>query len=160
MRKSNQKYIDLDHARTPEQRAAMERIEKRGVCPFCPEHFLVEHTKPIINAEKWKFWILTTNFHPYKGSRYHFFILCKRHITTIPEISSEEWIEFGKIQSWIVQEYKINGGTLLMRSGDTDMTGASVGHLHAQFIVGGKKFSGNKENPIFTVIGYPIEKNP
>ena len=48
--------------------------------------------------------------------------------------------------------YKIQGATLVMRSGSTEYTGATVRHLHAQIIVGQKR----KETyvPITAVAGY------
>ena len=48
------------------------------------------------------------------------------------------------------------GGTIVMRWGDTERTGATVTHLHAQLVVGASREEGGK--PILTALGYQVPK--
>lgn len=43
-----------------------------------------------------------------------------------------------------------------MRFGDTDYTGGTVEHLHAQLVSGGKR--GKDKEPLITYLGYSVHK--
>jgi len=143
-------FVNLEHARTSEQKAVMKKIKEAGVCPFCPEHFQKYHSKKILRESKW--WTLTENMSPYEGSRVHLIFVYKQHITMLSEISEEGLKNLFDLTNKAIKEYKIVGGTLLFRFGDTNYTGGSVGHLHAQLITGGPANS-TKEG-IRVKIGY------
>ena len=110
----------------------ISQILKDGVCPFCPESLAKYHKNPIL--KEGKFWLLTDNLYPYEGSKYHELLIHKAHITTFAEISKEAWNELNDFITSFTVEKKIPGGTFFMRFGDTRYTGASVGHLHANFV--------------------------
>ena len=110
----------------------ISQIQKDGVCPFCPESLAKYHKNPIL--KEGKFWLLTDNFYPYEGTKYHELLIHKAHITSFAEISKEAWVEFNEFIKDFAQENKIPGGTFIMRFGDTRYTGASVAHLHANFV--------------------------
>lgn len=151
--------INIEHgSRTPEQKAVMEKIATDGVCPFCvdfcegttPKY----HTKPILkDTEKW---IITENFHPYEGAIHHFILLVKRHITTMSELTPEEWEDARQVTLWAEKEYGLLGGALLMRFGDTNYTGGSVNHLHLQLIAGAPKHEGGDR--LIACLGYQKKK--
>lgn len=142
--------VNLSHARTQFQRDVMKQIKKDNVCPFCEEYFLRYHTKPII--KNGTHWILTENFQPYKGSKHHLLAVSKKHTTEFTKLSPEAQAELFALFGAEVKRRKIPGGAILMRFGNTDYTGGTVEHLHAQLISGSKRAS-NRE-PLITYIGY------
>lgn len=128
----------------------MKRIMRDGVCPFCEEHFLKYHTKPII--KKGTHWILTENFEPYAGAKHHLLIVSRKHITDFSKLSNAARAEMFALFAAECKKRKIRGGTVFMRFGDTDFTGGTVEHLHAQLVSGATRDEGGA--PIETRIGY------
>lgn len=147
--------VNLSHARTPFQRAIMKKIVRDKVCPFCMEHFLKYHTKPII--KEGRFWVLTENFEPYKGSKHHLLAVSKKHAQHFEKLSPAAHAELFKLFGDEARKRKILGGAIFMRFGDTDYTGGTVEHLHAQLVSGGKRGKGKK--PLFTYLGYSTKKS-
>ena len=49
------------------------------------------------------------------------------------------WESLGSAYRRLVKEHRIEGATLILRTGKTDFTGASVAHLHAQLISGSRR---------------------
>ena len=117
----------------------INQIAQDGVCPFCPEHLASYHKNPIL--KEGDHWLLTNNMYPYEGAKYHALLIHKTHITSLAELSSEAWEELKTLGDWYVAENNIPGGAFMMRFGDTRYTGASVQHLHANFV------SSHGENP-------------
>jgi diadenosine tetraphosphate (Ap4A) HIT family hydrolase len=147
---AKKRTVNLAHARTQFQRDVMNRISKDGVCPFCEAHFLNYHTKPII--KKGKHWILTENFQPYEGTKHHLLAVSRKHATSFAELSSAAHAELLKLFGDEAKKRGIKGGAMFMRFGDTDYTGGSVEHLHAQLISGAKR--GKNTEPMPTSLGY------
>jgi ATP adenylyltransferase len=110
----------------------IDQIKQDGVCPFCPENLTKYHKNPIL--KEGKFWLVTNNMYPYDGAKYHALLIHKIHIVSLADMSLEAWDELKTLMDWFVEENKIPGGALLMRFGDTRYTGASVTHLHANFV--------------------------
>ncbi len=150
----NTTHVNLAHARKEHQRETMERIVRDGVCPFCRKHFERYHTKPILHETK--HWLVTENFAPYEGARIHLLLVAQQHCTLPEELGSEAWANLQDVLAWIRTEFELAGGTLLMRWGDTEYTGATVTHLHAQLIVGAARNEGGE--PILTALGYSRAK--
>jgi diadenosine tetraphosphate (Ap4A) HIT family hydrolase len=128
-------FVNLEntaHRPTGPYGNVIEQIKKDGVCPFCPESLAKYHKNPIL--KEGKFWLLTDNFYPYEGAKYHALLIHKAHIATFVEISKEAWGELNEFINYFTGENKIPGGTFIMRFGDTRYTGASVSHLHANLI--------------------------
>jgi diadenosine tetraphosphate (Ap4A) HIT family hydrolase len=115
----------------------MEQIARDGVCPFCLENLKKYHTKPILwsNSD----WLVTKNDTPYEGSRIHILMICKKHLPTVVNMEKRLWSSLGEAIDWTTKEFKITGGSFLMRFGDMNYNGASVQHLHSHIIVGVKK---------------------
>lgn len=145
-------YVNNSNAGRPGDdtyKKVIEQIEKDKVCPFCPSQLTKYHKNPII--KEGKFWILTTNMYPYKNAKYHFLLILKNHKTDTKELSGEEWSELHDHTNWLTNEYKLAGGTLMMRCGDTSHTGASVTHLHAHFVC--PDFENSKHEAIMVRVG-------
>lgn len=124
-------------------------IQKDGVCPFCPENLSKYHKNPII--KEGAYWLLTSNMYPYEGAKYHVLIIHKKHIENFAEITPEAWVELKSFIEEFGKENNIPGGTFLMRFGGTAYTGASVSHLHANFVSPDGEDKNRK--PIITRIG-------
>lgn len=138
--------INIDNARTDEQRSVMERIKKDGVCPFCREHFETYHSKPIIFETE--HWIVTENAWPYEHTENHFLFVAQKHITLPSTLSKNAWHDLHENIARLEKEYSLERGTLLMRFGDSKATGATVDHLHAQLVV-----SKSPDKPVVTRVG-------
>ena len=116
---------------------ALAKIEEAGICPFCEEHLPKYHGKPILfgNAH----WIVTENAWPYEGVRHQFVLIAREHIESAEVLPPEAWETLGRAYRRLVADYGLKGATLLLRTGMTEFTGASVAHLHAQVISGGAR---------------------
>lgn len=112
----------------------LDAIITGGFCPFCEKHLLKHHKQPILH--KSKYWLVTKNSWPYKGSQFHFLFITRQHIEKTESMSSAMWSELHQLYRKLVKKYKLKGATLMIRSGDTKFTGASVNHLHAHLITG------------------------
>lgn len=136
--------VNMRHVRTEEQRKLYEKIQMANVCSFC-EDFChgkppVFHPNPIIR--ELKYWALTECFPKLEGVKEHFLVVSKfldkedRH-PLLPSLPADAWIEFGELLEWTIDKFKLKGGAFFFRFGDTDVTGASISHLHGQIVFGG-----------------------
>jgi len=141
------KLMNIDNARDALQIENMKKIEAEGFCPFCPENMEKYHTPPILKTGK--YWYVTPNMYPYENTKHHFLFVTTQHLTNTTEVTAEAWTELHEHVEWLITEYKIESSTLLMRSGDMEKNGATVAHLHAQFVVG----TGDKNKQVLVRIG-------
>ncbi len=125
------KFVNLKNARKGEYQRVIEKIASTGKCPFCKEDFKY-HTKPVFKQKNG--WFLTENSWPYKNSRLHLIIICDKHKENFSELTKKDLVAVDFLANFAVKKYKIKGGALAMRFGDTDYTGASVSHLHFHII--------------------------
>jgi ATP adenylyltransferase len=139
-------FMNIENARVPLQVANMKRIAEDGVCPFCPEHLKKYHVPPIVREST--HWLVTPNMYPYENTAHHFLFITKEHLTDSKNLSKDAWVELQELTKWLIETYGITSGTLLMRSGDMSKTGATVLHLHAQFVVGS-----DPSKPVITRVG-------
>ncbi len=128
----NKSKVDVKNARSVEYKNILENISNKGVCPFCPKTFKW-HNKPILKKDK--LWFITTNFYPYKNTKFHFLIVGKKHKENFTELTISDLTSIMKLIKWVLNENKIKGGAFCMRFGSTLFTGATVSHLHAHLIV-------------------------
>ncbi len=146
--KRKSKLVDARFAKGGRYRKIIHEIEKVGVCPFCPKHF-AWHTKPILKQSG--DWLITENFNPYANAKHHFVIIKKAHREQFSDLGARDWRALSALVRWAVKKFKIKGGGIAMRFGDTAYTGATVCHLHAHLIVPG---AGNgKAKPVVFPIG-------
>lgn len=144
------KNLNLKNAHDKKQLEKMVEITKHGVCPFCPKYLKKYHDTPIIKVGE--NWIITSNDYPYKGTKYHFLLITKKHLNKITQLKPELMVELSKQINWLVKKYKIPGASLVFRFGDTNYTGGTVDHLHCHLIVGGK--GSTKKEKILGALGY------
>jgi diadenosine tetraphosphate (Ap4A) HIT family hydrolase len=132
--------VDVQNASTRargDYAQALAKIEADGICPFCEAHLAAHHKNPILfgNAH----WMVTENAWPYDGTRHQFLLIHRDHVESAEELPSGAWESLGSAYRQLVNEYRIEGAVLILRTGKTDFTGASVAHLHAQVISGGRR---------------------
>lgn len=143
-----ERQVNIGNARTKDVAEELARIEKNKICPFCDPNYLKnEHKRPIL--EEGKYWLATENRWPYKGAKVHLLFIYKEHAIHIDEIGDEAWVELRKIVRDLSEKLGISGASLLMRFGNSDFTGATVTHLHAQLISG----MGKGGEPVLARVG-------
>lgn len=125
------KFVNLKNARKGEYKGVIEEIAKTGKCPFCKENFKY-HKKPIYKTKGG--WFLTNNSWPYRNTNQHLVIIGKKHKENFKELASRDWSEVNYLVNFAIKKWRIKGGALAMRFGDTNYTGASVTHLHFHII--------------------------
>jgi diadenosine tetraphosphate (Ap4A) HIT family hydrolase len=111
----------------------MENIKNEKHCPFCEENLRKYHKEPIL--KEGKYWILTKNQWPYKGTKLHLLAILKKHAERLGELTPEEGAELFELFQWAERSNRVLGGGFAMRFGDMRYSGGTVRHLHAQFIV-------------------------
>lgn len=124
------KYVDIENARGEAYRKTILQIIEDNVCPFCAQHLKKYHTEPII--KKTKHWLLTTNQNKYPGTKVHLLAILREHAENLNEIPSGALEDLNKLFIWSQKKFGIKGGGYSMRFGDTQLSGATVKHLHAQ----------------------------
>lgn len=125
-------YVNLNHARTDDQRGIMQQIVDDSTCPFCPESLEKYHKQPIL--KKSRHWIVTTNQWPYRNTDAHYLLIARVHAETITELPGGAFEDLGEQIQDLVRQKKLTYGAVGMRFGDTQHTGATVSHLHVHLV--------------------------
>jgi len=125
------KLVNIKNARQGEYKKVIEQIAKTGKCPFCKENFKY-HKKPVYKRKE--SWFLTNNSWPYKNTGHHLIILGDKHKENFSEITKKDLESVSYLINWAIKKWKIKGGGIAMRFGETDYTGASVNHIHFHII--------------------------
>ncbi|MBM3250705.1 MAG: HIT domain-containing protein [Candidatus Nealsonbacteria bacterium] len=126
-----EKLVNIKNARKGEYKKVIKEIAKTGRCPFCKENFKY-HKKPIFKRRNG--WFLTDNGWPYKNAENHLIILGDKHKEDFSELTKKDLESVSFLANWAIKNWKIKGGALTIRFGDTNYTGASVAHLHFHII--------------------------
>ena len=125
------RVVNLKFAKSRDYRNVLKIIEKTAKCPFCKENFKY-HKKPIEKKEKG--WFITKNSWPYKNTEHHFLIISEKHKENFEDLSSVDFKSISRLVNWAIKKYKIKGGGLTLRFGQTAFTGSTVPHLHFHLI--------------------------
>ena len=148
-KETNKKLVNIENAREGEQMKVMEQILSANHCPFCPDNLKKYHKQPII--KEGKYWLLTKNQWPYKNTKVHLMAIYTKHAQKLSEIDEEAGKELLEFFKWAEKEFEIAGGGFSMRFGDTDYSGGTVSHIHAQFIM--PDFESKDYEPVRIKIG-------
>ena len=132
MEKKNEQKVNINNARLDEQVKVMERIITDGTDPFDWNTLEQYHKRPIL--KKTQFWLVTENQWPYKDSRTHLLFIYKDNVDSVKELPGEAFKDLLELVQEFSEKYNIPGGALGMRFGNTQYSGATVNHLHAQLI--------------------------
>ena len=135
--------LNFEHARENQQKDIMIKASQNNSCPFCWELVEKYHPKPILQKGKW--WWISENGWPYKGTETHLIFFYRDHVSRISEIFPEAFGELQTIIKWAEDRFNIKGGALFIRFGDTNRTGSSIQHIHAQLVVGNSEKGANSE---------------
>jgi len=131
-------HVNFKNTFNPHYKKVLEKINEEGFCPFCEKNFTKHHPKKI--HFKTKYWIVTDNGWPYKGTKKHLLMVYRpSHICHLEDLSNEAVLDKFEIEKKLCKKYKIKGGSILMRFGSSHETGASVEHLHFHIITPNKK---------------------
>jgi ATP adenylyltransferase len=122
----------FDAARTGEQRRRMERLEREGICVFCPEHVAKHQSEPVEHVGE--HWFVTRNAFPYKGTAAHYLIVARRHVSSFDELPDEAGAGLWAIKRRLKQQLAPLAIATVERSGDMRYNGGSVAHLHIHFV--------------------------
>ena len=142
-------FVNINNARKGEYKEVIEKIAKTGKCPFCRENFKY-HKKPIFKRKR--DWFLTEVSWPYKNAKCHLMILGEKHRENLSELKKEDFAAVSYLANWAIKKYKIKGGALAIRFGNTNFTGASVAHLHFHLI----SPEINKKTKRAKIVNFPI----
>lgn len=123
---------EMSAARTAEQLAYMEQLQRDGICIFCPEHVGEYHREPI----EWsgEFFYVTKNDYPYAGTVAHYLIVPHRHVRSFDELPDEAGAELWAIKRRLKEQLAPLATATVERSGDMRYNGGSVAHLHTHFV--------------------------
>lgn len=126
-------FVDLENAgRYESQKVVYRQVLKNNESPFLLKNLRKYHQKPILREGK--YWYITPNQWPYKGTKHHFLIIAQAYWTTLEEIEPEAAAELLEMAQWLQKKYRVRGGALCLRFGDPNYSAGSVTHLHAQFV--------------------------
>lgn len=150
-------FVDLANARVDQQRQVMQEIIEAGHCPFCWENLEKYHKTPIL--KKAKHWLIVPNQWPYEHTKIHLLLILKQHVEDLSQLDPEAGQELIELTQWAQQEYKISGGALAVRFGDTDFSAGTIKHLHAHLIQPDIHHPNYKSKPVKFKIGKVLEKS-
>jgi diadenosine tetraphosphate (Ap4A) HIT family hydrolase len=122
----------LPAARGEEQLSRMEKLERDGVCIFCPEHVATFNREPVEIAGE--HWYVTKNAYPYIGTRAHYLIVSNLHVRSFDELPDDAGAELWAIKRELKQRLAPLALATVERSGDMRYNGGSVAHLHVHFV--------------------------
>jgi len=148
------KKVNVKNTTSEKYATVLRKIVKDDVCPFCEKYFLKYHTRPIL--KKGRHWILTENFNPYPGTKHHLLVVSRKHVTHFSDLTPAAYAELFTILLPELEKRKVRGGGLFMRFGDSDYNFSSVGHLHAQLLVGVKR--GKDTELLLAPLGFKRKK--
>src|SRR5680860_423734 len=113
------KVVDITHAKSNDYRKTLEAIEETAKCPFCRDNFKY-HKKKILKKEKK--WFITENSWPYENSKFHFLIISERPKEALGDLCVSDLEAVSHLAKWAIKKFKIKGGALTLRFGDTAYT--------------------------------------
>jgi diadenosine tetraphosphate (Ap4A) HIT family hydrolase len=130
---SKHSFVELENARNSEQLETMKKILARGECPFCQENITKSMVMPPLFEDE--YWYVNENQWPYDNTKHQFLLMYKSHAERLGDITPQAGIALIKNLQRLETEYGVNSGALFLRFGDPKFNGASVRHLHFQFLV-------------------------
>ena len=142
------KFVNPRFAKKGEYKEVISQIIKEGKCPFCPKNFKY-HKNPILKIAGG--WFITESSWPYKNSKHHFIIIGMKHKEKFRHLNKKDFSDIASLANWAIKKFKIKGGGLTLRFGETDYTGSSVAHLHFHLIV--PKLKKGKSMVVYFPIG-------
>lgn len=126
-------HLDLDNARFSEQKKVMAKIIALGKLPFLQKNITRFHPHPI--EREGKYWYVTKNAWPYAHTKHHYLIIAQEYWTSLEQIKPQAMSELMQHACYLRTKCHAPGGALALRFGNSNYSGATIDHLHWQFIV-------------------------
>ncbi len=126
------KIVDPQNARSGDYRLELERIQESGICPFCAGGDTLKRQEMLAWNESF---FLTNNYVPYPNTEHHLLIIPVRHIVRLDQVTTAEMREMMTLLNTFIDQNEVKGGILFCREGQTEVTGATVCHLHWNYFV-------------------------
>jgi ATP adenylyltransferase len=144
------RFVDQHYARSVDYSKDLTEIAAAQVCPFCPENFHW-HPNPVLREDGQ--WLITRIRENYENADQHFLIICREHKEWFGEVSGADWEAVSRLAQWVADEFGITGGAMMLRFGDTRLTGATVRHLHFHLTQPVVDPATNRAIPVYFPIG-------
>lgn len=120
----------LDNARHPAQADEMRRLDRGGVCVFCPDG-LANATGVL---HRTRHWLVLANKYPYAGSMIHLLIVPFAHVSTPFALTPEQRSDYWNAEGQAVRIYRLSDYATFTRQGDPSRTGGTIAHLHTHLV--------------------------
>lgn len=126
---SENSFVDIANCRSTKQQETYLKIYRENYDPFAERSSIEALGNEIFDESD--HWITIKNKH-YKHTdrKHHLVVILKRFIKTPDDLTEEEILDAFKVIRELNKTLQISGGAILMRYGDTRLSGASVKHLH------------------------------
>jgi diadenosine tetraphosphate (Ap4A) HIT family hydrolase len=133
MKTTQKKKVVDDHysKNRGEYADVISEIKAKGRCPFCPSNFKY-HKEPIIRKNGG--WILSKNSWPYPNTKHHFIIIGEKHKERFQELTQRDFEAVRRLANFAIKKFRLAGGALTLRFGESRLTGATVCHIHFHLI--------------------------
>lgn len=143
------RIVDPRNARNPEYQRQLLEIQESGQCPFCPGGQTYVEEMDMFVAEN-EHWLIKHSKVPYTNAAVHLVCILRPHKTRLSELIEQEWASLKPLIKQVLTDQRMLdiGGNLFVREGATELTGATVCHLHFNYIV---PESSENETKIVTV---------
>lgn len=123
---------NLDAARSEDQRAYMEGLEREGICVFCRENVERYHGEQVeLSGEHW---YVTRNRYPYEGATAHYLIVAGAHVLSFDELPDQAGCELWSIKRELKRRLRPVSLASVERSENMLYNGGSVAHLHIHLV--------------------------
>jgi len=142
---------NLEAFRSQDHRDEMVRLDKAGICIFCPEHIHQDEEKV---EEETANWMVKKNRYPREGSKISLLFIPKKHIKTISELDKQAMNQLLALVSKYEKKYKLDSYAIVIRSGDMRYNGGSMEHLHVHLVVG------DTDDPNHEPVRYKLSSRP
>lgn len=123
---------NLSAARSEEQRAYMEGLERDGICVFCRESVEQYHEQHVELSGV--HWYVTQNRYPYEGTSAHYLIVAQAHVTSFDELPDEAGAELWALKRELKRRLRPLSLASVERSENVLYNGGSVAHLHVHLV--------------------------
>ncbi|GLZ37518.1 HIT domain-containing protein [Actinokineospora sp. NBRC 105648] len=126
-------YYTGNH-RDPGQLEEMHRLERSGICLFCPDNLANEPEQRLLHRTSW--WSVTPNRYPYAGTQNHLLLVPTIHVADLLDLPTEARNDFWTALSWVRDTFELEFYGLGARCGPCEYTGGTIEHVHVHVIVG------------------------
>jgi diadenosine tetraphosphate (Ap4A) HIT family hydrolase len=118
--------------RVDEQLAEMRRLEREGICLFCPDRLSTASQVLHRTAQ----WTVVPNRYPYRETRLHLLLVPDEHVTDMADLSEGAQHDFWAALRWVKLHYGLAHYGLAARNGESEFTGGTIRHLHIHVLQG------------------------